>query len=307
MASDVSDARFTVASATPTITVTVPNTALTWVIGTVKTIKWTHNLGLDSGVNVDVSRDGGATWTPIATGVKNATATAGSYNWTVTGPATTAARVRVSWVDGTANDTSNVNFSIADPRVTVTIPNTAVTWAIGMTYAIRWTYNVGPNTHYKIELTRDGSTWEVLNPDFVSANATADRWNWTVTGPVTTTARVRVSWLEGTASDTSNVNFRIAEPTVTVTAPNTAVNWLVGTTYSIRWTHNLGANAHYKIELTRDGSTWEVLNPDFVSTSATAGSWNWTVTGPATTTARVRVSWLGGTASDTSNVNFRIQ
>ena len=40
-------------------------------------------------------------------------ATSGSYNWTVTSPRTSNARIRVTWTAGTTvTDTSDVSFTI---------------------------------------------------------------------------------------------------------------------------------------------------------------------------------------------------
>ena len=62
---------------------------------------------------VELSRDGGATFEIVTASVPNATSTTGSYSWTVTGPATTQARVRVTWtVNGRVTDISNKNFTI---------------------------------------------------------------------------------------------------------------------------------------------------------------------------------------------------
>ena len=41
------------------ITITAPNTAVTWTIGSTRSITWTHNLGAAAAVDIDVSRDGG--------------------------------------------------------------------------------------------------------------------------------------------------------------------------------------------------------------------------------------------------------
>ena len=102
------------------ITVTTPNVAVKWGIGTQQQIKWNHTLGSGSFGNLDLSRNGGITWTPIAAGISNT----GSFVWTVSGPATTVARVRVSWSANSAvKDISNVNFTIAAPFITVTKSN----------------------------------------------------------------------------------------------------------------------------------------------------------------------------------------
>ena len=63
-------------------------------------------------MNVEVSRDGGATWSRLAT-VRNLTAVTGAYDWLVTGPVTTQALVRVSWAgNGEVRDASRRPFAI---------------------------------------------------------------------------------------------------------------------------------------------------------------------------------------------------
>ena len=55
------------------------------------------------------------------------------------------------------------------------------------------------------------------------------------------------------------------------------------------------------------GSTWSLVTAAAASSGATSGSYNWTVTAPRTTTARVRVTWTANTAvTDTDDVNFKI-
>jgi uncharacterized repeat protein (TIGR01451 family) len=72
------------------VTVLAPNGGEVWRIGRRATIQWTSS-GIAGGINVELSRDGGATWSPIITNTRND----GSQRWNVTGPATTQARVRV--------------------------------------------------------------------------------------------------------------------------------------------------------------------------------------------------------------------
>jgi N-acetylneuraminic acid mutarotase len=108
---DTNDGSFTIA--TPFLTVTSPNTSAPWPIGTLRTITWTHTLGASATFNVEISRNGGATWTVIQTGVASASASTGSSNWMVTGPSTMTARIRVRWTSNTAIlDQSDVPFPI---------------------------------------------------------------------------------------------------------------------------------------------------------------------------------------------------
>jgi chitinase len=98
-----------------TVTVTSPNTAVTWNVGSARIITWTTSSNFAAGATfgVELSRNGGSTYELIAGSVPNATSTSGSYNWTVTGPATTQGRVRVTWtVNGRVTDISNSNFTI---------------------------------------------------------------------------------------------------------------------------------------------------------------------------------------------------
>jgi hypothetical protein len=49
----------------------------------------------------------------IAAAVPNASATAGNFAWTVTGPLSNKASIRVSWTaDPSVSDSSDVNFRI---------------------------------------------------------------------------------------------------------------------------------------------------------------------------------------------------
>ena len=198
-------------------------------------------------------------------------------------------------------------FTIVDPALTVTAPNTAVSWGLGSTQAVTWTSNLGSSATVRIELSRNGgSTWTSLAASAPNTGSFA----WTVSGATTTTARVRVTWTSGTGvSDTSDANFTIAAAGVTVTVPNTRVTWTVGSVRTISWSHNLGTSATMRIEVSRNGgSTWSVIAASAPNSGIATGSFNWTVTGPASTQARIRVSWSTNTAvNDRSDVNFVIQ
>jgi hypothetical protein len=85
---------------------------VTWTVGSVRTISWTHSLGAGASFSILISRDGGVTYSLID-GAVTAPAGSGSYAWTVTGPNTKKARIRVKW-NGTplTQDQSNANFTI---------------------------------------------------------------------------------------------------------------------------------------------------------------------------------------------------
>ena len=283
---------------TPALAVTSPAAGANWAIGTARTISWSSsNLPAGTTVLVELSGDGGASWTTLASA-----ATGGSLAWTATGPATSAAVVRVSANGGVPAIATSAGFTIGNPSVTVTSPAASTSWTIGLAQTITWTSNLLSSATVKIELTRNGgSTYTTL----ASSAPNTGSFAWTATGPSTTNAFIRVSANGFTASGLSGM-FSLASASVRVTSPNTFVTWTVGTVHAITWTHNLGASAQFKIEVSRSG-IWSTITSAVTGGGATSGSYNWTVTSPRTSNARIRVTWTAGTTvTDTSDVSFRI-
>lgn len=308
-ATDVSDANFAVSTAIPAITVTAPNTAVTWITGSVQAIKWKHNLGGNSFVRIDVSRDGGGSWTPVAASVKNSGASAGAFAWTVAGPASSAALIRVSWLDGPVSDAGNVPFTIRQPTVKMSEPNTAVSWGIGGTRTLTWSHTMPPGGLVSLDVSRDGgATWSPIAAGVPNSGFKTGAYAWIVTGPATATARIRVrSDGDSSVSDAGDVDFTIADPIVAVIKPNTATSWRAGSLQAVKFSQNLGPGQAIDLELTRDGgATWEALATITTGTSLTA-TYSWLVTGPPSMQARVRARWTGSpVVEDESSVNFAI-
>jgi hypothetical protein len=114
---------------------------------------------------------------------------------------------------------------------------------------------------------------------------------WLAQGPVTTRARIRVTWTGGglSVSDESP-DFTIGSR-ITVTSPNTAVTWLNGSVQTITWTHNYGAQQTFDVAFSPDaGATWVLLAAGVSASDATNGNFRWTVNALATTQALIRVS-----------------
>lgn len=88
-----------------------------------------------------------------------------------------------------------------------------------------------------------------------------------------------------------------------VNAPNGGEAWRVGSTRTITWT-SVDVDS-VRIELTRDsGVSWEVIGS---SVPGPAGQYPWTVTGPFSTTCRVKVTATGdSTLHDVSDADFAI-
>jgi hypothetical protein len=158
--------------------------------------------------------------------------------------------------------------------------------------------------------TDNGATWQPLASNVANATATTGSHIVRIPDVLITQARIRVSPASFPADgDMSDVPFTVAAPVITVTAPNTNVNWTIGSSRTISWNHNLGTLESVAIELSRDGGAmWSTIAAAVANSANASGSVSWVVTGPATTAARIRVTSLSnGAVQDVSNVNFRIQ
>jgi extracellular elastinolytic metalloproteinase len=278
----------TTAKPAGTITITKPIAAgLVWRAGTVQGIQWSHNLGSGSLVNVEVSRDNGGNWAPLATNVVNG-ATIGTYNWTVTAPTTTQARFRVTSVAFPAVQSTNPQPVTITSRVQVTAPNTASSLSVGQVLGIKWTHNYyGPQHLFRVDLDRDGngSCEEPIATGVLTTTANG-LYNWTVTAPPSPAARICVtSETDALGTDISDAPFSIAR--VNVTAPN-STSRTIGTAVTITWTHSYGAGHLFDIGIDRNGDRVceETITTGKLGT-ATGGSHTWTVTGPASA-----INWI---------------
>lgn len=189
----------------PTITVIYPNGGETWAVGTSQTITW-DSVGVPGNVRIRLSRNGGTTWRTIIGSTPND----GSQAWTVTGPATTQARIKViSIANTTISDISDDNFTITRLSIRVISPNGGERWAVGSTQTIRWT-SAGVTGNVSIELSRDGgSNWTTI----VASTDNDGSQAWSVTGPATIQARIKVVSIANPAIfDISDRNFTITEP-----------------------------------------------------------------------------------------------
>ena len=296
--SATSSGNFTIVTGAASLTLTAPITAVSWTIASTQTVTFNHNFGVGQSVAVDVSRDAGATWTTVNAGFVTTNATSGSVPWVVTGPPSADARARVRWTGNPAvTSTSPVSFAIID-RITITAPNTAVTWAIGSTRSITWNHNLGAAATVNISVSRDsGTTWSVLAANVPNGAATTGTYSWIVNSPASVNARIRITSVDDPGiSSVSAVDFTISG-TLAITDPTGSSVWSIGSTRAVTWTHNLGAGHTFAIDLSTDnGATYPVVIASGVAGQAATGSFNWVVPGPVTAVARLRVRWTDSAA-----------
>ncbi|WP_114783759.1 Ser-Thr-rich GPI-anchored membrane family protein [Botryobacter ruber] len=255
----------------PIVGVTVPNDGQVWYIGESKSIQWA-GMGTTENVKLELSSDGGATYTTIIA----STANSGQYFWAIPYSTVPSANsyIKVSDVlDPANNDSSDVPFTIAKPILSLTSPNTDESWYIGQTKRISWT-NVGmSNSKIKIEYSPDnGDTWTL-----VALVTNTGSYDWTIPSSLVPSeqALIRISDENDVSiSDSNDVAFRMVKPSISVTSPNGGEVLYVGQNKLITWKKDGAYSPNVRIDYSaNNGDTWNTV----VEAVANNESYNWTL------------------------------
>jgi hypothetical protein len=90
---------------------------------------------------------------------------------------------------------------------------------------------------------------------------------------------------------------------ITVVSPNGGENWRHGQRRTIQWS-SVGVPGNVRIDLARDGTNY---SESIAASTGNDGVDTWTVSGPPTNTARIRVCTVDLGVCDTSNATFKIR
>ncbi|MBU1720595.1 MAG: T9SS type A sorting domain-containing protein, partial [Bacteroidetes bacterium] len=298
---DVSNAIFSITPPTPVISVTSPNSAVTWYQGNAQTISWTSAYLTSSFVNIEYSVDNGNTWATVIA----ATEDDGSYSWAIPDVVSTQCLVRVSeYGNPTVSDVSNVNFTIALPYIIITSPNGGETYEGCDSKTITWTRG-GTGYYYRVQYSLDGgTTWTNISSSYYSTSSTVSlTWN-PVPSLYSDQVLVRVNDANRlTTGDTSNAVFTLIPNTdIIITSPNGGESWEVGTSKTLSWVAATGVN-HFRVYYSTDnGSTWISINSSVYATSLA-----WTVPDAVSSQCLIQVTEYTNTCiQDVSDAVFSI-
>jgi len=301
---DKSDASFTILPA-PVITITSPNGAEMWRVGTQKDITWTDNGGLVSNnLTLQYSNDNGAIWKGITTGITNS----GKYTWTIPDDVSATCLVKITDASRTSTtDTSNETFRILDPLITITSPNGGEIWAVGDKAPVSWTSEGAVSNSLLLEYSPDGGA----NYYFVANVSNAGSYTWTVPDEVSSNALFRISDVTRPATlDVSDKSFIInALPTITITSPNGGEEFVLGDEHNITWTWTgLSISNNLVIESSTDNfvSSRQVIATGVPNT----GSYAWVLTGATLTGKTLKIRITDGSRTQVTDMTdgyFRIR
>lgn len=282
------------------VTITAPNGGEQWAPGSSHSITWTSS-GAVTDVNIFYSTNNGSSFSLVAAFQPNT----GSYSWAV--PSVTSAQCLVRIVDfNNSNnaDTSDAVFTIATPAtLSLLNPNGGNALIANTGYNVDWN-STGIANLDLFYSTDGGSTWTNIVYDYVATN---NPYAWTVPNVSSATCLVYITGVDGlgnTLSDTSDSFFSITIPSaITVTYPNGAEIFNVGSTKTITWTSS-GSISYVELWLSTDGGFTYNYIDDYAQNS---GSYSWMVPNSPSTNCYIKINALGDTSTyDVSNDNFTI-
>jgi len=194
------------------IIVDAPNGGESWETDTPQPIVW-HTQNFTGNVKIEISTDGGSTWTIIA---NNLSTSAASYMWTVSNTPSTNCRIRISDAsDGNPSDISDADFTItSNEAIIIDAPNGGESWSIGTPQPIVWHTHIFTGS-VKIELStynNGSSSWTTIANNFPTPTAnTATSYIWTVSNTPSTDCFVKISDASsGNPYDISDNKFTIS-------------------------------------------------------------------------------------------------
>ncbi len=300
---DKSDASFTILPF-PVITITKPNGAEIWRVGTNQDITWVDNGGLISNnLILEYSVNGGTAWKPIVTNVANS----GKYVWKIPDDLSATCKVKITDVLRlTTTDVSDEVFTIAEPKITISSPNGGEIWAVGDKATVTWATEGGVSNSLLLEFSPDGGATYY----FVATVQNTGSYLWTIPDYITSNALFRIKDMMRLATvDISDQVFIINPlPTITFTYPNGGETFVLGYPKDILWTWTgLSISDNLIIEASLDNF---ITRQMIVSGIPNNGKYVWVIPESALTGATLKLRITDGNRtiiSDTTDGYFRIR
>jgi len=299
----------------PSIQVIQPNNGEILTVGIPYTIQWsaTDASGVDY-VNIDISYDGGSSWTSLLTNWENT----GSHTW-IPQTESNNARLRITAWDIFGNsysDLSDGGFTIQAGSpflVTLSSPNGGENLVPGNIHQIQWSVEGGSSSdqatiEYSTENGVDG-TWKSIGTVTGS-----NQYSWNIPCELSNTVRVKVTVTRSggglTGFDISNGPFSItsAQSVGKVLLPNGGEILYGGTAYSIQWiaSNPCGVTGVDLLFSEDNGGVWQSI----VTGTSNTGSYSWNVPNIISSNCKIRMiaHITGGlTVQDDSDSTFEIR
>ncbi len=307
--SEIIVAKIASSNAAPFLTLLSPNGSEILLQGESTKIRWDYQgIPVDTKIKLTLIKNG----QPLGVIADNINVSATSYAWNAgnygaqTAPTGTDYRIKIETSSGSYSDSSNSDFHIITPYITVENPNGGNLWFLGESNRITWDYaGFDDDDTISIKIYKGGYLLGTI-ADNVPINSRLYPW---ITGTYTNGTAVPGSdykieiQTSGGYNDLSDTNFNIGSPSITVTSPNGAEELPVSTTQTITWTWQ-GVIGNVNIQL----STTGVNGPytAIASNTPNTGTYSWSVPDIESTDCFIRITSMDGTILDTSDYAFTI-
>jgi hypothetical protein len=167
---------FTIANPPPSFTITSPKGNPTWYTGSSYLITW-KNVSVSPRADISLY-SGGENYSIIQYLDDNT----GSYNWTIPSATAPGTSYQIYILDNANPDTNalSLDFTIANPSITVTSPISSDSWVTGSNHDITWTSD-GTSGYLNIDLYSGGTLVFAIADDVANNGSYA----WTLPSNVT--------------------------------------------------------------------------------------------------------------------------
>jgi len=242
-------------------------------------------------------------WLPI--GQKNA-----SKSWTSSGIYQVKAQARCAYQTMVVSLWSaTLLVTISPTSISVVSPNGTEICSGGSTQSIRWSRIGNPGVYVKIELLKGGTVNRTI-ASFASSSKGSYNWKIPSNQAPGTDYRIRVTSTSNSAyTDTSDSDFTIAAPAITVVSPNGGETWTAGEIKPIRWNYTGNPGPYLRLELLKAGVVNRTIVSGFSKGRGGTGVRSWKIPSnqPSGSDYQIRVtSTNNGAYTDTSDSYFTI-
>jgi len=297
----------------PTLRIISPNGGEELQAGETYTITWeSRNVKT---VRIEISRDGGQSWTEIASGVN---ASDQQFEWTPSKPFSGKCRIRITdESDPGISYTSYADFAIVPPPfIRVVSPDGGEVWQAGSTQTIGWNfYGIDKFViEYTIQRPDVADAWVYIAEVDVTVGATSGSYDWLVPEIESDKCLVRVSDASGSGiRDRSNNPFSIvtAARVIELKFPVGGEVLKAGETVKITWKAQ-GVKSFDMAYSTDGGESWAGIEFGYIPANYVSAdqsfTYDWEVPDTPSTECLVRVSDSDNPGTfDQSAENFTIE
>jgi hypothetical protein len=170
--------------------------------------------------------------------------------------------------------------SSMNATITIVSPKGGESYTVGKWQAITWKCAVDPGYYVKIEFVKDGNFFQTITARTPVGSGGNGTFVWIIPSTQTTGDDYRVkvtSTSNSTCAGTSENDFSITGPPITVISPNGGEGWAVGSQYAITWSYTGYPGPYVKIDLLKKGIYHRTIVPEISIGLTGIGFYLWTI------------------------------